>query len=166
MDDIFEYKVGRIKYIQQELTWGQDKKLIAMYQKMATPELKAEEFRMRDIPRILAKYNLVEKFMGIILSPVWTIRYLLSFKWVRYYLFKEIGIDSAANSVNRKIFEDFFLLNKDLVTKLTEFENVLALIAEKATEMEDLKTKKSQKHTTSRKTTSPENHSTVGSTVN
>ena len=130
----FNYKIGGISYLQTELTWKNDKKLIALYGRVHSVAFKQEELRLKDLQPLLAKYNLLNHFFGIILRPQLSFRYIVSFKWASYRLGK-ISLDHATNSEIGQIFQDFFLLNRAFGTKLKEWANALGLIATEAEKM-------------------------------
>jgi len=124
-----EYRIGHLTYFQEELTYGQDKKLLKFYNSIRNKSFKNEELKLKDLPEILEKYNLLDSFFGILLKPKWNLVYLLSFKWIRYLLYGQIAIDKAKNTEIGEIFNDFFLWNRKYVTILKEYLNTLGLTA-------------------------------------
>lgn len=129
------YKIGRISYSQGELTWGQDKALVKLYNSVSNSGFKSAELRLKDLQPLLTKYGLLDKFFGIILKPKFNLVYLLSFKWITYFSQGKIELDAASNSQIGQIFSDFFLLNKKFVNKLTEYMSTLGLIATETEKM-------------------------------
>lgn len=123
------YKIGGIEYEQSELTWKQDKRLVGLYNKIQSAGGQNEELRLKDVQILLAKYNLINRFFGIILRPRISFKYVISFKWIEYYLFKTITLESATNSQIGQIFRDFFLLNQAFAMQLKDWANTLGLIA-------------------------------------
>jgi hypothetical protein len=129
------YKIGRITYTLSELTYGQDKALVCLYNSVKNSAFKNEELRLKDLPDLLAKYNLLDKFFGIILNPARNFFFIFSFKWIKYYFRGEICLDRATNTQIGDIFNDFFLLNKKFGNILKEYMNTLGLIANEAEKM-------------------------------
>lgn len=123
-----EYKIGGIRYIQGELTWANDKRLVELYQKVQSGALQNEELKLKDIKNLLVKYNMLDRFLAIILTPKIGIKYLFSMKWIQYHFYKRISLDAATNTQLAQIFDDFFLLNRTFATKLKELGKVLGLI--------------------------------------
>jgi len=130
-----KYKVGLITYSQGELELGQDIALVNLYNMIKDKSVSFGEMRIKDLPDLLAKHNLLNKFFGIILRPRWDIIYILSFKWVRYLLKNEIFLKRASNTQIGEVFNDFFLLNKKYVNILKEYLNTLGLIAAETEKM-------------------------------
>jgi len=129
------YKIGWIKYAQTELTWGQSKTIVRMYNSISDPAFKSEEIKLRDLKSLLTKYNLLDQFFAIILRPRWNVLFILSLKWIGYLFFKKISLNKAANSQVGKIFSDFFLMNQNLIQKFKEYGNALGMIAQVAETM-------------------------------
>jgi len=127
--DRTEYKIGRLIYIQKELTWADDKKLVKLYNSVSGIAFRNEEIKLSDLQPLLSKYNLLDAFFGIILSPKITALYLISFKWIDYLFRKKISINKATNTQIGQIFSDFFLLNRKFVNKLNDLLKSLDLIA-------------------------------------
>jgi len=130
----FDYEIGGIKYEQTELTWKKDKKLIALYNRVHSAAFKKEELRLKDLQPLLVKYNLLNRFFGIILRPKITFKYILLLKFIPYWM-GIINLEDATNTQIAKIFEDFFLLNQKFGIKLKELGNALGLIASEAAKM-------------------------------
>ena len=136
--ETFEYKIGGIEFLQSELTWKNDKKLVRLYGKVQSAAFKNEELKLKDLQPMLAKYKLLPRFFAIILQPKLSIRYIISFKWIPYLLGK-VNLDQFTNSEISQIFKDFFLLNQKFAMQLGELANALGLIASEA---ENKKTEK------------------------
>ena len=134
------YKIGWIKYIQSELTWGQSKKLIQMYNSITDSAFKSEEIKLMELRALLTKYNLLDRFFAVILRPRWSVFYILSLKWIPYLFFKKVSLNKAANSQVGQIFSDFFLMNQNLIQKFSEYGNALGMIAQVADQMKKEKT--------------------------
>lgn len=136
-----KYKIGLLTYFQEELTFGQDARLINLYARMKNKSGELSQLRIKDLPEFLIKNNLMEKFFGIILKPKWNVFYLFSFAWFKYLLKGEIHLPGATNTQIGEIFEDFFLLNRKYVTILKGYLNSMGLIAAKMeeTKMEKVK---------------------------
>ena len=116
-----KYKIGHIWYKQSELTLKKDRQLFKYYNKIA--ELKKTDQELSTIS-LIDNDSDAEIFYGIILDPVINFIYILSFKWIKYLLFKKINIKAATNSQVEKIDEDFFLINNGLMKKLLGLENI------------------------------------------
>ena len=137
-----KYKIGRVKYTQDELTWKQDKILISLYDKLISLSQSNEDLTLMQLQKLLTKYDLLGEFFAIILKPKISFYYLmlksrLIFKIIfqlKKGSLKQINIDAASNSLIAKIFEDFFLLNRTLIEKLTSLSDSLGLIAQTAKE--------------------------------
>lgn len=120
----YNYKIGGQIYSQDELTWGQDQKLLNLYRKLDHPDLKLSE-----LERILANNNALGKFLRIALIPKYSTLFKNP-KALYYYLIRrEIYLKHTTNSTMGRIFQDFFFLNKKLITKLEELGNIFSLIA-------------------------------------
>jgi len=131
MEGDFNYKIGHLKFTQTELTWGKDKQLLKIYSDLSAKNpFKDEELKLVDIPILVEKYGLIEKFMGIVLIPKFNLFLLFSplVLW-NYYALGKIYIDQAANSLMKQVWTDFFFLNRDVVNKLMEFGGVLDLVS-------------------------------------
>jgi len=128
----FTYRDGRTTYYQEELTYGQAKQLIKIYKFLKKRASKDEELQVRELQNLLVKHNLLDRFFGIVLKPVWDPWYVISFKWLKLFFTRRISPDNLGNSQIKKFFEDFFLLNKTLVTLLSEYATALGWIANKA----------------------------------
>ena len=128
----FTYQDGRTTYYQEELTYGQDKQLIKIYKFLKKRASKDEELQVRELQNLLVKHNLLDRFFGIVLKPVWDTWYVISFKWLSLFLTRRIAPKKLGNSQIRKFFEDFFLLNQTLVMLLSEYATALGWIADKA----------------------------------
>jgi hypothetical protein len=129
MGETEKYKIGRLTYIQSELTLKKDYQLIELYNQLMKGPLKDEEIRLKDLQIMLTRHNRLEQFFKIILKPKYDFNYLFSFRWILYALGR-VNIANIPNSLLRKIFEDFFLFNKPLITKLTGLGNILELMAD------------------------------------
>ena len=131
MSDQYIYKIGLLKFTQKELTWGKDKQLLKIYSDLSAKNpFKDEELKLVDIPILVEKYGLIEKFMGIVLIPKFNLFLLFNplVLW-NYYALGKIYIDQAANSLMKQVWTDFFFLNRDVVNKLMEFGGVLDLVS-------------------------------------
>lgn len=137
MGDKEQYKIGHLTYTQSELTLKKDYQLIELYNKLIEGPLKDEEIKLRDLQIMLTRHNRLEQFFRVILRPKYDIIYLLSFKWIAYARGR-VNIANIPNSMLAKVFEDFFLFNKALITKLTGLGNILELMQ---TPTEDQQTK-------------------------
>ncbi len=126
------YKIGWVKYAQTELTWGQSKTLIRIYNSISDPAFKSEEIKLMDLKALLTKHNLLDRFFAVILRPCWSIFFILSLKWISYFFLKRISLNKAANSQVGQVFSDFFLMNQTLIQKLKEYGNALGMIAQVA----------------------------------
>ena len=132
MGDIEKYKIGRLIYTQSELTLKKDYQLIELYNQLMEGPLKDEEIRLRDLQAMLTRHNRLEQFFKIILSPKYDFNYIFSFRWIGYAMGR-VNIANIPNSLLTKVFEDFFLFNKPLITKLTGLGNILELMADQPT---------------------------------
>lgn len=126
----FIYKIGSLKFQQKELTWGNDKKLLKIYSDLSAKNpFKDEELKLADIPVLIEKYNLVERFMGLILVPKFNLSLLFNpLTLISYYFSGKVYMDKAANSMLKQIWSDFFFLNRDVVNKLMELSGALDLM--------------------------------------
>ena len=124
MGETEQYKIGRITYTQSELTLKKDYQLIKMYNDLMGGPAKDEEIRLKDLQVLLTRHKKLNSFLGIILKPKFDIYFILSFKWIGYARGR-IDIRHIPNSMLGKLFDDFFLFNKALMTKLTGLGNIL-----------------------------------------
>ena len=132
----YNYKFGLIAYEQKELTWKQDKQIIEMINKLTRNALaNGDNLQIGEIANLVLNNNLTDVFFGMILRPKITAVYILSFKWIRLLVTRRISVDQAPNSTIKKIFDDFFLLNKPLVNKLKQWLNSLDLVGTMAQKM-------------------------------
>ena len=135
MGEVETYKIGRITYTQSELTLKKDFKLIEMYNSLISGPLKDQELRLKDLQVLLTRQNRLNYFFGIILKPKIDAAYIISFKWIGYAR-GMVAIGEISNSLLVKIFDDFFLFNKALITKLSELGNILELMPTGPTDQE------------------------------
>jgi hypothetical protein len=68
-----EYKIGRVKYTQDELTWRQDKILINLYDKLISLSQSNEDLTLLQLQKLLTKYDLLGEFFAIILKHKFSI---------------------------------------------------------------------------------------------
>jgi len=142
--DKFTYKIGGVTYTQSELTWGQDKKIMALAQKAQVKLSGKEEITFAAIPDILRKQDLLARFLSLVLKP----RFSPALIWMvlRNALrgnFGRLNVDKATNSQIQKIFDDFFLLNKPLIEKLSSLGDLFSRIAQASAKDEKTASKSS-----------------------
>lgn len=147
------YNIGKLKYRQQTLTYGQDKKLIALYDKMNIRNEDAE-ITFEEIQKLLRENDLMMDFLEIILTPQRGWRYYL--RRAKCFILRRrfLDIDNLGNDIIEQIFDDFFLLNKQLIMRLASYANVLGLIARTVMHTAALKSNDSTMNTTSNAKTS------------
>lgn len=161
------YKIGRVTYTQTELTWGQDKQIIALFAGAMGVIPDEEDLSLENLKTVLLRYDLMAEFMGIILKPKWDFAYL----WNRTVMaikivtgkkrgsLRQVDMTPAHNSEIGQIFEDFFLSNKQLVKKLSELDTALGLMVRTAMTAkeanENLKTSASTQTQTGKSATTP-----------
>lgn len=129
----FHYKIAGKNYVQEELSFDQDKEFWDFYIKVSkkAPE---KDITLTEILNLLLDKSLLAELLNIILSPTpgspWKVFFGAS---------AAIGPVSVAdagkmkNSQIRKILNDFFLLNKAFLSELAKSGNVLGLIVQMAT---------------------------------
>lgn len=133
----YTYKIGRVTYSQEELTWGQDKKIVALYNKAMSKLSGNDNITLAAIPELLIKYDLIGEFFGIFLQPYKNMAWYMDrlkfyFKWIlgrRRGTWKQLNMDAAGNKQIEQMFDDFFLLNRKLIEKLSSLGNGLSMIA-------------------------------------
>jgi hypothetical protein len=134
-----EYKIGGITYYHRELTWGQDKAILALLNKVSGKFDGKDSLNIsaKNAFELLQKHDLLEEFWGIVLWPKKSFRYwaehggrlLNPFTWRRGFL-RRVNLSDASNTFIREMFEDFFLLNKSLMKKLLSLSDGLSSIAQ------------------------------------
>jgi hypothetical protein len=138
MEDI-EYKIGGITYEHKELTWGQDKAILALLNRVSGKFDAKDSLNIsaKNAFALLQKHDLLEEFWGIVLWPKKSFKYwvehggrlLNPFTWRRSFR-SRVNLSDASNSFIREMFEDFFLLNKSLMKKLLSLSDDLSSIAQ------------------------------------
>jgi hypothetical protein len=125
------YKIGKITYYQTELTWEQDKKLIGLA-KQAQVKLSANDnLTIGELPGILQKHDLLAAFLTHVLKPRFGLWFMLDrIKRALKGDFGRVSVNKATNTQIEKIFNDFFLLNRKLIEKLSGFGELFTQIAE------------------------------------
>jgi hypothetical protein len=134
-----EYTIGGITYFHRELTWGQDKAILALLNKVSGKFDGKDSLNVsaKNAFELLQKHDLLEEFWGIVLWPKKTFRYwaehggrlLNPFTWRRGFL-RRVDLSDASNSFIREMFEDFFLFNNSLMKKLLSLSDGLSSIAQ------------------------------------
>ncbi len=117
---MYQYKIGRIWWTQEELTWKQDKQLAALFNRLRQAADGEEEISIDNTMRLLLKHDLLKAFLAIILRPKNRFLRLLPIR---------PRVNVLSNSQINEIREDFFLSNKTVLTKLSGFGNVLAYLS-------------------------------------
>lgn len=112
------YRIGRLTYTQSELTWKKDMVLFELLKTGLGIADNDEDLTLLKLQGLLVKYNLMGEFLAIILDPKRDFFYYL-FRVLSP--FKKIHFETATNSTIGTIFEDFFFLNKTLLSRLTLF---------------------------------------------
>jgi hypothetical protein len=138
------YTIGGVKYDHRELTWGQDKELIAMITKISVNVDGNETiaFNAKKLKSLVLKYDILGDFWGLVLIPQKSWQYwaaqgaklLKPWRW-RPGFWRWIDLSPVTNSDLEGMFEDFFLLNKKLMKRLSTLNNVLGLISQTAMAM-------------------------------
>ncbi|MCB0295424.1 MAG: hypothetical protein KDG51_09340, partial [Calditrichaeota bacterium] len=115
------YEINSIKYEHLELTWGQDKEILAMVSKISGKVDGKETigFNAKSLQKLLLKYDIMGDFWGMVLIPRKGARYwarqalkiVKPWRWRRGYL-RWIDLSPVPNTMLEDMFEDFFLLNK------------------------------------------------------
>ena len=130
------YRIGKISFLHSELTWAQDKALVQLIMKISRIAGEDEALSMKDLPRVLAKHDLLGEFWGIVLQRkvnFWFYVENLRRIW-RVLTFKQswrfVNLDPVTNTQLGDMFDDFFLINKAFMKKLSTFGNALGLIAQ------------------------------------
>ena len=151
------YEINSIEYEHLELTWGQDKEILAMVSKISGKVDGKETigFNAKSLQKLLLKYDIMGDFWGLVLTPRKNWRYwarqalkiVKPWQWRRGY-WRWIDLSPVPNTMLEDMFEDFFLLNKKLLTRLSGLSNVLGLIAQTALKMEEKKPKASSTSST------------------
>jgi hypothetical protein len=129
------YKIGNLTYYQTELTWEQDKKLIDLAKKAQVKLTANDKLTIGEIPGILSKHDLLSAFLSHVLKPKRGISYL----WDRIKRalrgnFERVSVNKATNTQIEKIFQDFFLLNRMLIERLSGVGELFSQIAGTGTE--------------------------------
>lgn len=140
----YTYKLGRLTYYQEELTWGQDKELARILQESTNKVSGDEELSMNGLLDLLVRYDLLGTFLAIVLKPKRNFQYYLwrSFDAVCWALqirrgsFRYVSANKASNSLLSEIIRDFFLLNKNVMSSLSNYGSGLELIQMAAQKME------------------------------
>jgi hypothetical protein len=134
-----EYRIGKITYYQTELTWGQDKRIMELLNRASGKFNGSDQLKVsaKTAFELLSKYDLLGEFWGIVLIPDKPLPYY--FHRCKFLLgrllknkrgsLREIDLSDAPNSLIKEMFDDFFLLNKLLMKKLSGLNSVLDLIA-------------------------------------
>ena len=132
MENKFEYRLGLFTFTQSELTWGQDKEIMRLFDKLRRRLGLGEELKIDRLFELLMKYDLLQEFSRIILRPKRSILRYLLFAWniIRMRKYNHVPIDSATNSQLKKIKDDFFFLNSELINTLNSMQSVFSLIAQ------------------------------------
>lgn len=126
----YKYLIGSLNWQQSELTWKQDRELWDLYIRLAE-KAPDESVDINEILELFTKHDLVADALNIILRPVKDARYYWH-KFKNFFSRSPLlpAVADATNSTIQNIFEDFFLLNKTLLTRLATFTNTLGMIAE------------------------------------
>ena len=140
-----EYKIGKLTWRQEELTVKQDNQILKFIGSIAE---KNPDVDIKNIFDVAVKYNVLGTLFGIILIPKKNIQYyiwkagfvLLWLFRIRKGVFTQVPLAKAKNSQIKDIMEDFFLLNKELMKKLSKLNNILGLIIQAAMDPEPGKT--------------------------
>jgi len=131
-----EYNIGSVKFIHDELTWAQDKALTRLVLKLSNLAGGDESLSMKDLPPILAKHDLLGEFWGIILHRKFNPGWILELPWRIWRLislkqsWNFVNLDPVTNTQLGEMFNDFFLINRPFMKKLSTFGNALGLIAQ------------------------------------
>jgi len=114
-----QYKIGRITYTQEELTWEKDQKLYSLFKKGLNIADGDESVTLDKLVMLLFKYNLMGVFLDIILIPkTWLDSFLKNISRLRNPTRPGIEIKKAGNAQIEQICHDFFLLNQRLMIML------------------------------------------------
>ena len=132
--DLVTYKIGKLTFTQNELTWRQDKQLLKMLNQFVGVADAGENVLIPRMFETLQKYDMLGVMLGIILQPKWDWRYCVyvagqvlkyPFKWRIDW----VNVDELSNSEIAEIKDDFFLLNKSVMKKLNDIGSALGWIA-------------------------------------
>ncbi len=133
-----EYRIGKVPFLHTELTWAQDKALTRLILKISNLAGRDNAISMKDLPRLLARHDLLGEFWGIILRRKFNLGWILELPhriW-RLVSFKQswnfVNLDPVTNTQLGEMFDDFFLINRPFMKKLSSFGNALGLIAQAA----------------------------------
>lgn len=132
--DMVTYKIGKLTFTQNELTWKQDKQLLKLANSFAGIADSNENIVIPRVFETLQKYDMLGVMLGIILQPKWDWRYCLYFAWQLLKLpftrrIQWVNVDELSNTEIKEIKEDFFLFNKSVMKKLSDVSNALGWIA-------------------------------------
>lgn len=133
MSERREYRIGRVTYIQEEQTWGQTKRLLALISGAVGRLVDDDSLSIKELVPLLTRHDLLGEFMGIALIPRrngwWVLdRAALLWKWLTFRRrgsLRQVRLEAASNSLVAQIFEDFFFINKPLLKRLTALDGAL-----------------------------------------
>lgn len=132
------YKIGCLRYNQTELTWGQDKRLWKLILALAPKADPEEDLSQQNWPALVAKYDLLGEFWGIILQPAnwfWRVVWLFSRLTVIPGMLRSrkslrwINCNRLPHSQLERMWQDFFLQNKRFINLLQSIGDSFSLIA-------------------------------------
>jgi len=130
-----EYKIGKSRYLQTELTWAQDKALSQLIIKLSKKLTGDNPLTMKELPKMLAKHDLLGEFWGIVLTRKICAGYFLDLPariWRLIRLkqsWRFVDLGGVTNTMLIQMFDDFFLINKAFMKKLSSLGNGFGLIA-------------------------------------
>lgn len=133
MTDRKEYRIGRVTYTQEELTWGQTKRLVALLSRAMGRMVDDEVLSIENLVPLLSRYDLIGEALGIALRPrrngwYWIDRAGLLLRLItrrRGGSLRQVRLDAAANTLVGQVFEDFFFINAPLLKRLTALDGAL-----------------------------------------
>lgn len=132
--EMVRYKIGKLSFTQNELTWKQDKQLLQLFRKYVNVADANENVLIPKMFELLQRHDMLGVMLGIILQPVWDWRYclyvagqVLKFPFTRRISW--VNVDDLSNSEIAEIKDDFFLLNKSVMIKLNDIGSALGFIA-------------------------------------
>ncbi|MCB0374868.1 MAG: hypothetical protein KDD04_03020 [Sinomicrobium sp.] len=135
--EVYKYKIGRITYTQTELTWGNSKRILALFRRLGIlPD--DTEIEPKNLQSILTQGDIIGEFLGIILKPqnsaaAFFLRakaFLLRSIFKRPIPYPFINADKAGASILGKVFNDFFFLNKKVIDGLSGLSPFLQLMTQ------------------------------------
>lgn len=132
--DLVTYKIGKLTFTHNELTWRQDKQLLKLLNRFVNVADGDENILTPKLFELLQKYDLLDVLLGHILQPKWDVHYILYFtgqvlKFPFTWRISWVNVDDLSNSEIREIKDDFFLLNRSVMKKLNDVGSALGWIA-------------------------------------